>query len=125
MRRTRREIHAAVMAFALALAGCASTPPPTGLLDAAERAIADAREARADDFAPVELGFAEEKLAAARLSMGEREYELARAQAGEAELDATLARARSRAAAARAAVRQQSDENTRLRRELLGGGGGA
>jgi len=113
------------MAFALALAGCASTPPPTGLLVAAERAIADAREARADDFAPVELGFAEEKLAAARLSMDEREYELARAQAGEAELDATLARARSRAATARAAVRQQSDENSRLRRELLGGGGGA
>lgn len=122
MTRIRREIHAAALFAVLMLAGCASTPPPTGLLDAAELAISNARDARADDFAPVELGFAEEKLALARRAMAEREYEDARMIAGEAELNATLALARSRAAAGRAAVRKQAEENERLRRELLGAG---
>ena len=108
----------------LMLAGCASAPPPIGLLDEADTAIAAAREARADDFAPVELGFAEEKLAAARISMQERDYDAARTQAGQAELNATLAGARSRAATGRAAVKQQTEENARLRRELLDGENG-
>jgi hypothetical protein len=125
MTRSRRENHALVPALLLLLGACASTPPPTGMLDAAERAIADAREARADEYAPVELGFAEEKLAAARAAMGERDYDDARSRAGQAELDAALALARSRAAAGRAAVRSQSEENARLRRELLGSGDGA
>jgi hypothetical protein len=122
MTRTRREIHAAALFATLLLGGCATTPPPTGLLDAAEMAIADAREVRADDYAPVELGFAEEKLAAARLAMDEGEYELARIRAQDAELNASLAVARSRAAMGRAAVRKQSQENDRLRQELLGEG---
>lgn len=124
MTRTRSEFHAAgvALALALALAGCASTPPPTGLLDGARLAIANAREARADDYAPVELGFAEERLAAARRAMDERDYDLARAEAEAATLEAALAQARSRAAAGRAAVRRQSEENARLRRELLGEG---
>jgi hypothetical protein len=122
MTRTRSEIHAVLLAVALVLAGCASTPPPTGLLNGAESAVAEAREVGADDYAPVELGFAEERLAAARQAMAERDYELAREQAQAATLEASLAQARSRAALGRAAVRRQSDENARLRRELLSEG---
>jgi hypothetical protein len=122
MTRTRREIHASAVALLLLLAGCASAPPPRGLLDQAERSITAARELRADDYAPVELGFAEERMAAARSAMAERDYDVARAQADQAELNASLAAARSRAAAGRAAVQAQSEENARLRRELLGEG---
>lgn len=122
MTQPRREIHAAVLAAALSLGGCASTPPPTGLLNAAETAIEDARQVRADDYAPVELGFAQEKLAAARQAMDEGEYDLARIRAQDAELNASLAVARSRAAIGRAAVQRQSQENARLRQELLGEG---
>lgn len=124
MTRTRPEIHAALFAATLVVAGCASTPAPLGTLDEAERAIAVARAARADDYAPVELGIAEERLADARLAMDEGEYELARVEAEQAEVNAALAAARSRAAKGRAAVQAQADENARLRRELLPAGDG-
>jgi hypothetical protein len=123
MTRSRREIHAGGLTLALLLGGCASAPPPLGLLDEAEAAVEAARQRRADDYAPVELGFAEERLAAARLAMEQREYALARAQAERAALDAALAEAKSRAALGREEVRQSSEENARLRRELLGEGG--
>lgn len=119
MTRTRPEIHAALLAAALVLAGCASTPAPLGTLDEAERAIASARAARADDYAPVELGFAEERLADARLAMENGDYDVARVEAEQAEVNAALAKARSRAAQGRAAVQAQVEENARLRRELL------
>ena len=122
MTRTRPEIH--VLALVFLLTGCASAPPPTGLLEQADAAVAAARQVHADDFAPVELGFAEEKLAAARLAMDDGEYAQAQALAEQAELNATLAGARSRAAAGRAAVQKQSEENASLRRRLLGEGGG-
>jgi hypothetical protein len=122
MTRTRPEIHAALLAAALVLAGCASTPAPLGTLDEAERAIAAARAARADDYAPVELGFAEERLADARLAMDEGDYDVARVEAEQAEVNAALAAARSRAARGRKAVQAQAEENARLRRELLPAG---
>jgi hypothetical protein len=123
MPRIFREIHACGLGLVLMLVGCASTPAPLGLLDDAGRAVAAARDVRADDYAPVELGFAEEKLAAARAAMQERDYAAAQQLASQAELNGMLAAARSRAAAGRASVQAQSEENARLRRELLGEGG--
>lgn len=117
------------MRFALALvsmaviAGCASAPPPRGVLDGAEGAIGDARSARAEDFAPVELGYAQERMAAARGAMGERDYAMAAQYALQAEVDARLAETRSRAAAGREEIKRHTEENARLRRELLGEGG--
>lgn len=122
MTRTRPEIHAAALAALLLLGGCASAPPPVGVLQEAERAIAAAQDAQAEDLAPVELGFAQERLADARLAMDEGDYALARSRAEQAEVNAALAAARSRAAAARSAVQRQAAENQRLRRELLGAG---
>ena len=121
MTRTLREIHALGAGLALLLAGCASAPPPVGLLDDAGQAVASARAAQADEFAAVELGQAEEQLAAARIAMDDRDYAQARDFAEQAELNADLAAARSRAAAGRIKVRAATDENARLRRELLGG----
>ena len=123
MTRTPREIHALALATAFSMTGCATTPPPLGMLDDAERAISAAHDARADDYSPVELGFAEEKLAAARSALDARDNETARTLAIQAELNAALAEARSRAGARRAAVQRQSEENARLRSELLGEGG--
>jgi hypothetical protein len=105
------------------LAGCASTPPPRGLLDGAQRAIADARSAQAQDFAPVELGHAQERVSAARAAMAERDYDLAAQYSLQAELDARLAQTRSEAARGREEIKRRTDENARLRGELLGEGG--
>lgn len=104
------------------LVGCASTPPPRGVLDAAERAIGDARSANAEDHAAVDLGRAHERLAAARGAMAERDYDLAAQYAQQAEVDARLAELRSRATTGRAEIARKSEENARLRRELLGEG---
>jgi hypothetical protein len=120
MTRTRGENHALALVLGLTLAGCASAPPPVGLLDAAGQAVAAARSAQADEYAAVELGQAEERLADARLAMDERDYAQTRELAEQAELHADLAAARSRAAAGRAQVKAASDENARLRRQLLG-----
>ena len=108
------------VAFALVLAGCASTPPPTAELAAAESAVAEAAGGSAGDFAPVELGFARDKLAAAQAAVEAREYERARSAAAQAQADAELALAKSRAAQARAEVQRRSEENAALRRDLLG-----
>ena len=92
-----------------------------GLLDDAGLAIESARSVKAEDYAAVELGQAEESLAAARIAMDERDYAQARDLAEQAELHAQLAAARSRAVSGRERVRASTEENARLRRELLGG----
>ena len=126
MTRSGREIHARliVAGVTVLLSACASAPPPLTLLQDAELAIATARDARAEDYAPVELGQAQERLAAAREAMAARDNARANALAEQAELDASLATARSRAASGREAVARGADENARLRRELLGNEGG-
>lgn len=98
---------------------CASTPPPTIELAAADAAIGAAGEAGARDFAPVEIGFAEDKRRAAAAALDDRDYVAARRLALQAEADAALAQAKSRAAAGRNAVQQKSAENATLRRDLL------
>ena len=105
------------------LAACASTPPPRGALDAADLAIENARKLGAQDYAPVELGRAEQRLTAADAAFAGRDYAAAQLHAAQAELEAQLAQYRSRAATGREEVRRRIDENARLRRELLGEGG--
>lgn len=112
-----------VLPALLALAGCASTPPPLAQIDAADAALQQARSAQAADLAPVELGFAQTKRAEADAAMQARDHARARALATQAEADAALALAKSRAAAARAEVQRKTAENAELRRELLGEGG--
>ena len=108
---------------ALALAGCAATPPPRDALDAAEASIAQARHLGAADYAPVELGRAQQRLDAAEIAVAERDYSAADRLAGQAVMEAQLAQFRSRAATGREEVRRRSEENIRLKRELLGQGG--
>lgn len=111
---------ALVWAVIASLAGCASTPPPTAEIDAAELAVAQARRGSAADYAPVELGFAEKKLATAQAALAQRENRRALDAAAQAQADAELALAKSRAAQARAEVQAKSQANAELRRDLLG-----
>lgn len=108
---------------ALALSGCAATPPPRDALDAAEASITQARHLGAADYAPVELGRAQQRLDAAETAVAERDYSAADRLAGQAVVEAQLAQFRSRAATGREEVRRRSEENIRLKRELLGQGG--
>jgi hypothetical protein len=106
------------LVLASVLAGCASMPPPTGELSAAQQAVTRADQADADQYAPQELGSARNELAQAQAAMAAGEDEDARRLALAAAADADLAHARSRAAQVRTEWEQRLDEITRLRARL-------
>ena len=97
-RRRLRYVVPGLLVFAVA---CASTPPvPDTNLQSAQQAIANAERVDAASLAPVELGEARAKLAAAQQAV-EKEHMVAAAQfADEARAGAELAAARSGAAKA-------------------------
>jgi hypothetical protein len=85
----------AAMSGMLLLAACASTPPPTQALQAAELAIGNAEQARVADYASPELSEAREKMAAAKAAVHEENMEKAQRLAEQARVDAELALAKS------------------------------
>jgi hypothetical protein len=115
-------LRLAALIGAFLLAGCASTPPPRVALDAARIGIDEARSLGAQDYAPMELARAQQRLGDAESAFGQREYADADRLASHALLEAQLAQYRSRAATGREEVRRRNEENVRLRRELLGQG---
>lgn len=120
MTPTRAKIHRLGLFAVVALAGCATAPPPLTGLEDATAAIARARASDAQLHAPVELRFAESKLGQARIALDEKEYDAATHLLAQAEIDAELAIAKSRSARARAAAAQKARDNAELERELLG-----
>ena len=114
-----RRLHAlgAVLALSLALtlAGCASVPPPNDSMNLAQAKLQAARDAGAADYAPVDLGFAQDKFQQAQTAMAERKYADAANLAEESRADAELASAKARLGAARAQIQHKVQENTRLR----------
>jgi hypothetical protein len=112
-----------VVCFALALCvSCASTPPPDDLLTEAESAIARAEASGAVEHAPIELRLARERLAGARLSVEQREYARAIRLAQQTIVNCDLAVAKTAAAKARDASRQQEEANRKLSADLDTGG---
>jgi len=105
----------AVLALTLALAGCASVPPPDDSMNRAQTQLQGARDAGAADYAPVDLGFAQDKFQQAQAAMAQRKYADAANLAEESRADAELARAKARLGAARAQIQSKVQENTRLR----------
>jgi hypothetical protein len=105
----------AVLVLTLALTGCATVPPPDDSMNLAQTQLQAARDAGAADYAPVDLGFAQDKFQQAQAAMAERKYADAANLAEESRADAELARAKARLGAARAQIQGKVQENTRLR----------
>ncbi len=105
----------AILALTLALTGCASVPPPDDSMNLAQTQLQMARDAGAADYAPVDLGFAQDKFQQAQAAMAARKYADAANLAEEARADAELARAKARLGAARAQIQSKVQDNTRLR----------
>ena len=128
MTPTRPKIHRTSWRFvrvvapglALALAGCASAPPPLSELDDAAALIERAQSADAARHAPADLRFAEDKLARARAAVDDKDYDAAALLADQAEVDAEFALAKARLASARTAVEAKAAANERLRRDVGG-----
>lgn len=104
--------------MAFALAGCASLPPPTAELDAAQQAVARADAADGDQYAAPQLSQARAALERAQAAMARGRDEEARSAALAATADADLAQVLSRAAVARGELAQQQAQVAELRQRL-------
>ena len=114
----RSALYPAMAAVAIAIAGCATLPPPTAELDAAQRALSAAETADADQYAPELLADARNALQQAQASMARGREAEARAAALSASASADLARVHSGAARVRAEHAQRLAELAQLRARL-------
>jgi hypothetical protein len=101
-RLARRRLRIAVPALIMFAAACASTPPPSSNLQAAQQAIANAERVDASTHAGVELGEARGKLAAAQHEVDLKNMVAGAQLADEARAEAELAAAKTGAAKAHA-----------------------
>ncbi|CAG4977023.1 MAG: DUF4398 domain-containing protein [Lysobacter sp.] len=107
--------------LACALAACATLPPPTSEINAAEQAVVRATGADADQYAADQVELARDGLARAQAAMAEGRHDDARRLAAAAHADADLAHALSRQALAEAELAQRKAEVDQLQRRLGGG----
>jgi PBP1b-binding outer membrane lipoprotein LpoB len=113
----RIRLAAVLLGLALTLGGCATIPPPDDSMNEAQTQLQAARDAGAADYAPVDLGFAQDKFQQAQAAMNERKYADAATLSEESRADAELARAKAKLGAARAQIQSKVRENSRLRTE--------
>ena len=100
------------------LGACATTPPDPAILDNARNAIAQAEAADAEEYAPIELRYARERLADAEVALNNERPDEARRLAEQSEIEAQLALARTRAALARAELQRKQDDLEQIRADL-------
>lgn len=111
-------LYGAVLVTALVVAGCASLPPPTAELSAAQQAVARADAADAQQYAPQDLERARTALSRAQSEMSAGNERDARVLAELSAASADLASARSAQARTESTPAQRRAEVTSLRQRL-------
>lgn len=106
------------IAAAVLMAGCASAPPPVAQMAVSRAAVSNASSAGANEFAPVQLKSAMDKMSVAERAMTEKNYVLAREMAEQAEVDAQLAAATARSIKAQKAADAVKEDSRVLRKEI-------
>jgi len=112
-----RRIGASV-GVAIFMAGCASAPAPTEQMAVSRVAVSNASSAGGNEFAPLQLNSAMEKMAGAERAMAAKDYVLARQLAEQAQVDAQLAGAMARSAKAKKAADALQEDSRVLRQEI-------
>jgi septal ring factor EnvC (AmiA/AmiB activator) len=102
----------------LLVAACTTTKPGPEILTPAQNAIQAAEAAGGDEFAPVEMRFAREKLASAQKGIEKQKYKVAVYLMEQAEINAELANEKSRTAKVRRLVNEQRKSNAELNANL-------
>lgn len=102
----------------LFLFACTASRPGPEVFESATNAIQMAESVGGDEFAPVEMRFAREKLASARLALEKQKYSVVVYLAEEAEINAELAIEKSRTAKSRRRVNEQRKSNEELAAHL-------
>ncbi len=106
------------VAIALTIAGCASVAPPIEQMAVSKAAVNYASSAGGNEFAPVMLKSAMDKMDAAERAMTEENYVQARQLAEQAQVDAQLAAATARSTKAQKAAAALQEGNRVLRQEI-------
>lgn len=106
-------------AIALSIVACASAPMPVEKLAVAKTSVDRAEQARAAQFAQVELNAARNKLSAAQAAADKRDAEVAARLADQADVDAQLAEATARAKQQEQLVNEMDASLRDLRNEAL------
>jgi len=114
----RTAVSTLTLAMTLALAGCATTPPPDGAMNLAQTQLQAARDADAAMYDPIDLGNAQDKFQQAQNAMAKRDYDVAAQLADEARASAELARAKARLGAARNQIQSKTSANQQLRDQI-------
>lgn len=114
---TRSKLMSGLAAVIL-LAGCASTPQPVEQMAVSRAAVINASTVGANEFAPIQLKAAMEKMAAAEKAMSDKNYQLARQLAEQAQVDAQLAATMSSSAQARKSAEAVKEDSRVLRKEI-------
>jgi hypothetical protein len=116
--RGRHAILSLYGALLLALTSCATLPPPTAELAAAQQAIMRAGNADADQYASEQIDSARAELSRAQVAMAAGDQDAARMAALVAAAGGDLAYAQSHAQVLEQDYLQRRDEITRLRGQL-------
>jgi hypothetical protein len=118
--RTLRHValSTALCGAALALAACATTPPPTAQMAVSNAALAHAVSAGSAEFAPVEMTMAREKMTRANAALAAKHNDEALALAQQAQVDAQLAEAKAESAKARKSADALQQAASALREEM-------
>lgn len=117
-RMIRNLIGLSVLSLALLTIACASGKAPVAKISDVENAIMRARESVAMTYAPLELKFAEDKLAEAKALVAQEEYEPAVQLLDQALVDARLAEVKSRSEQEKIRSGEMRESIDALRKEL-------
>jgi hypothetical protein len=119
IRCSRQALRPLLLAALLAvLGGCATLPPPTAELTAAQQAVSRANDADADQYAPDVVATARSELAQAQAAMAKGREGDARTMATAAAAAGDLAYAQSHAETLHQDYQQRRGEIANLRRQL-------
>jgi hypothetical protein len=119
MKRICQTLSIAVILAAVGAAGCATQEvAPVESMTSAELVIKEAKDNNAAVNAPLELRFAEDKLAAAKAAVSREEFVRAKRLADEALMDAKLAEAKSLSVKAKKQAQEMRDTIETLRHEI-------
>jgi hypothetical protein len=111
--------NALLCVTAFGIVACASTPIPTDKLAVAKSSIDRAEQARAAQFAQVELSSARTKYAAAQAAAEKKDGAVAARMADQADADAQLAESTARATQQQQLVTEMEASLRDLRNETL------
>lgn len=103
---------------AVFMTACGSIPAPIEQIAVSNAAVSNATSAGGNEYAPLQLKSAMEKMDAAERAMASKNYVLARQLAEQAQVDAQLAGAMARSAKAQKAADALQEDSRVLRQEI-------